>query len=79
MSFKMLTYITIACSCIYSVVWLLGSEGTAALGLTQEVGIITLTDLVSKLGFGLYFLFNYDAAMGDDDTDAQNQQSQQYV
>mmetsp|Transcript_28170 Transcript_28170/g.91304 ORF Transcript_28170/g.91304 Transcript_28170/m.91304 type:complete len:280 (-) Transcript_28170:1355-2194(-) len=77
--YKILTYITIASSCIYSIVWLLGSEGTAALGLTQEVGLITLTDLVSKLGFGLYFLFNYDAAMGEDDTDAQNQQSQQYV
>ena len=34
---KHLTYVTIAAVAIYGVVWLLGSEGTAALGLSQEV------------------------------------------
>ena len=58
---------------------MLGSEGTAALGLSQEVGIITVTDLVAKVGFGLYFLFNFDEIMGDADEDGVNQQSQQYV
>ena len=35
--YKMLTYITIGCGCVYPLVWILGSEGTASLGLTQEV------------------------------------------
>jgi bacteriorhodopsin len=34
---KYLTYITIASIAIYSLLWLLGSEGTAGLGLSQEV------------------------------------------
>jgi hypothetical protein len=59
---------------------MLGSEGTAALGLSQEVGIITITDLVAKLGFGLYFLFNFEDIMGEESEDGgMNQQSQQYV
>ena len=59
---------------------MLGSEGTAALGLTQEVGILVVTDLVAKIGFGLYLLFNFEDIMGEDAEDAgMNQQSQQYV
>lgn len=43
-----------ACSwSVYPVVWLLGSEGTGALGLAQEVAITVLTDLVSKVLFSL--------------------------
>lgn len=34
---KNLTYLTVAAVAIYGVLWLLGSEGTAALGLSQEV------------------------------------------
>jgi len=56
---KNLTFLTVAAVAIYGVLWLLGSEGTAALGLSQEVGIFTFVDLVSKVGFGLYFLFSY--------------------
>jgi len=77
--YKLCNYIFIATACVYPLVWMLGSEGTAALGLSQEVGIITVTDLVAKLGFGLYFLFNFDEIMGDADEDGVNQQSQQYV
>jgi hypothetical protein len=59
---------------------MLGSEGTAALGLTQEVGILVVTDLVAKIGFGLYLLFNFEDIMGEEAEDAgMNQQSQQYV
>ena len=48
--------------------------------MSQEVGIITVTDLVAKLGFGLYFLFNFDDVMGEEGgEDGMNQQSQQYV
>jgi bacteriorhodopsin len=34
---KHLTYLTIVSLVVYSLLWLLGSEGTAALGLSQEV------------------------------------------
>jgi len=86
--YKICSYIVMACSCIYALAWVLGSEGTASLGLTQEVAFVVLTDLVAKLGFGLYFLFNYDTAMGEEEgagdekdglNDEDNQQSQQFV
>lgn len=73
---KNLVYLTVAAISVYTVLWLLGSEGTAALGLSQEVAIFTLVDLVSKAGFGLYFLLSYDEVMGEFDD---NQESQQYV
>ena len=34
---KNLTFLTVAAIAIYGILWLLGSEGTAALGLSQEV------------------------------------------
>ena len=34
---KSLTFLTVAAIAAYSVLWLLGSEGTASLGLSQEV------------------------------------------
>jgi len=78
--YKLCNYIFIATACVYPLVWMLGSEGTAALGLTQEVGILVVTDLVAKIGFGLYLLFNFEDIMGEDAEDAgMNQQSQQYV
>jgi hypothetical protein len=30
-------------------------------GGRRQVGIFTVVDLLSKVGFGLYFLFNYGA------------------
>jgi len=72
-----LTWITIVCTCIYPLIWLLGSEGTAALGLSQEVGIVCLTDLVITVGFGLYFILNYDAVMEEGEGD--DKDGQQYV
>lgn len=38
---------------VYPIVWVTGSEGTAALGLTQEVAVTCLLDIVSKVGFAL--------------------------
>ncbi|KAJ1489374.1 hypothetical protein T484DRAFT_1937304, partial [Baffinella frigidus] len=73
---KILTYITIFSTCFTPLIWLLGSEGTAALGLSQEVGLVTIVDLVSTVGFGLYLTLNYDAVFEDDDEKAD---SQQYV
>jgi len=68
---KMLTYIVIFGTCLFPLMWLLGSEGTAALGLSQEVGIVAVGDLVCTVGFGLYFLLNYDQVMEDEEADAQ--------
>jgi len=72
---KMLTYIVIGSTCVFPIMWLLGSEGTAALGLSQEVGVLAVVDLVTTVGFGLYFLLNYDQVMDDEDVG----DSQQYV
>jgi|Transcript_19145 bacteriorhodopsin len=79
---KVLNTIGIAFTVIYPLVWLLGSEGTASLGLSQEVAFLTILDLIVKVGFGLYFLLNFEAATGDEvgpDGEPLNQQSQQYV
>ena len=72
---KMLTYTVIVATCAFPLMWLLGSEGTAALGLSQEVGIVTIVDLATALGFGLYFLLNYDQVMDEEEMG----DSQQYV
>jgi len=76
---KTLNTVGIAYIVVYPLVWLLGSEGTASLGLSQEVAVLAILDLAAKVGFGLYFLLNFDAAMGDGDDEPLNQQSQQYV
>ena len=43
------------------------------------MGLLAVTDLVAKLGFGLYLVFNYEDIAGEDADDGMNQQSQQYV
>ena len=72
---KGLTWLTILCWLVYPIVWIVGSEGTGALGLSQEVGIITIIDLIAKIGFGFYLLANVDAP----EEVPFNQSSQQYV
>ena len=52
-------------------------SGTGALGLSQEVGIITIADLIAKIGFGFYLLANVDAPEAE--SAPLNQSSQQYV
>merc|ERR1719453_2432729 len=64
-------------SLIFPIVWIVGSEGTGALGLSQEVGIITIADLIAKIGFGFYLLANVDAPEAE--SAPLNQSSQQYV
>jgi bacteriorhodopsin len=39
-----LTYLVVCCFCVYPIVWIVGSEGTAALGLSQQVDIHPITD-----------------------------------
>jgi bacteriorhodopsin len=38
---------------IYPVLWILGTEGTAAISLNAEVIVFTVIDLSAKVGFGL--------------------------
>eukprot|EP00291_Cryptomonas_curvata_P024181 CAMPEP_0172171236 /NCGR_PEP_ID=MMETSP1050-20130122/11776_1 /TAXON_ID=233186 /ORGANISM="Cryptomonas curvata, Strain CCAP979/52" /LENGTH=247 /DNA_ID=CAMNT_0012842637 /DNA_START=24 /DNA_END=767 /DNA_ORIENTATION=+ len=73
---KGLTWLTILAWIVYPIVWIVGSEGTGALGLSQEVGIITIVDLIAKIGFGFYLLANVDAP---EEAAPLNQASQQYV
>jgi bacteriorhodopsin len=74
---KGLTWLTILVWLVYPIVWIVGSEGTGALGLSQEVGIITIADLIAKIGFGFYLLANVDAPEAE--SAPLNQSSQQYV
>lgn len=39
--------------CIYPVLWLLGTEGTGAIGQTAEVFVFAVIDITAKVGFGL--------------------------
>jgi len=72
-----MTYLVVCCFCVYPIVWIVGSEGTAALGLSQQTGLLCITDVVVKLGFGFYLLSNVD---GEESGGAPlNQSSQQYV
>jgi len=57
---RTLTWLTIISYIAYIVLWLLGSEGTAALGLSQEVGLTTIVDLVSKVGVLFFLISNMD-------------------
>jgi len=59
---KTLTWLTIISWLVYPIIWILGSEGTAALGLSQQVRLITITDLVAKVGFCFYLLSHLDEA-----------------
>jgi len=56
---------------------MLGSEGSGALGLSQQVGLLTVTDLVAKVGFCFYLLSHLDE--GAEAEEPINTSSQQYV
>eukprot|EP00284_Hemiselmis_tepida_P013289 CAMPEP_0174925686 /NCGR_PEP_ID=MMETSP1355-20121228/8080_1 /TAXON_ID=464990 /ORGANISM="Hemiselmis tepida, Strain CCMP443" /LENGTH=249 /DNA_ID=CAMNT_0016171633 /DNA_START=28 /DNA_END=777 /DNA_ORIENTATION=+ len=68
-------YATVVCLALFNFLWLMGSEGSASLGLSQEVGLYVIVDVVLKSGLGLYLLFNYDAVCDGDEEIS----SQQYV
>jgi bacteriorhodopsin len=38
---------------IYPILWILGTEGTAAISLNAEVVVFTIIDLTAKVGFGI--------------------------
>ena len=51
----------IVCLAIFNLLWLMGSEGSASLGLSQEVGIYVIVDVILKTGLGLYIVLQYGA------------------
>jgi len=59
---RTLIWLTIICGVAYIALWLLGSEGTAALGLSQEVGLTTIVDLISKAGVLFFLISNLDTS-----------------
>ncbi len=52
-AYRKLTTILTGLWCIYPVFWLLGTEGSGALGLTTEVALYAIVDVTAKAGFGL--------------------------
>jgi hypothetical protein len=59
--YKNSVYGVIVCLAIFNLLWLMGSEGSASLGLSQEVGIYVIVDVVLKTGLGLYIVLQYGA------------------
>ena len=59
--FKTLAVLTVVLWSLYPVVWLLGTEGFAAVGLTFEVLLFLILDLLAKIGFGFLLLTNRQA------------------
>nr|AHH02131.1 protein 104 [synthetic construct] len=66
--FRTLIVLTAISWCVYPIVWVLGSEGLAAVHIDVEVGLICLADLVSKVVFGLYLVFSVN--VGDNGGDS---------
>jgi len=73
---RTLTWLTIIAWSVYPILWIVGSEGSAVLGLSQQVGLTTITDLVTKVGFCFYLLAHVDDAAEEEPI---NTSSQQYV
>ena len=46
--YKLCNYIFIATACVYPLVWMLGSEGTAALGLSQVTSRVNIASRKTK-------------------------------
>lgn len=59
--YKNSVYGVVVCLAIFNLLWLMGSEGSASLGLSQEVGIYVIVDVVLKTGLGLYIVLQYGA------------------
>jgi bacteriorhodopsin len=55
-TFTRLAALTVGLWSLYPVVWLLGTEGTGAVGLTTEVAMFAVLDLLAKIGFGVVLL-----------------------
>lgn len=59
--FNVLAGLTVVLWAFYPVVFLLGSEGFAAVSLTTEIFMFMVLDLLAKVGFGFLLLTSRDA------------------
>lgn len=59
--FNTLSGLTVVLWAIYPVLFLLGSEGFGAVGLTTEIFVFMVLDLLAKVGFGFLLLTSRDA------------------
>lgn len=47
---------------IYPVLWVLGTEGTGAIGLTGEILVFAIIDVLAKVGFGIVLVLGIKSA-----------------
>jgi bacteriorhodopsin len=59
--FRTLAVVTVVLWSLYPVVWVLGTEGVGAVGLSTEVFLFLVLDLLAKVGFGFLLLTNRQA------------------
>ena len=59
--FRTLAVLTVVLWSLYPIVWLLGTEGFGAVGITFEVALFLVLDLSAKIGFGFLLLTNRQA------------------
>jgi bacteriorhodopsin len=59
--FRTLAVLTVVLWSLYPIVWLLGTEGFGAVGVTAEVALFLVLDLLAKIGFGFLLLTNRQA------------------
>ncbi|CAN5249614.1 MAG: bacteriorhodopsin [Actinomycetota bacterium] len=59
--FNTLAGLTVVLWAFYPVVFLLGSEGFGAVGITTEIFVFMVLDLLAKVGFGFLLLTSRDA------------------
>eukprot|EP00285_Hemiselmis_virescens_P016316 CAMPEP_0173390180 /NCGR_PEP_ID=MMETSP1356-20130122/14341_1 /TAXON_ID=77927 ORGANISM="Hemiselmis virescens, Strain PCC157" /NCGR_SAMPLE_ID=MMETSP1356 /ASSEMBLY_ACC=CAM_ASM_000847 /LENGTH=273 /DNA_ID=CAMNT_0014347511 /DNA_START=14 /DNA_END=835 /DNA_ORIENTATION=- len=69
-------YAVIVCLAAFQLLWVFGSEGSANLGLSPEVGLYVIVDVAMKVAVGLYLIGNMAALEKDGE---QEIDSQQYV
>jgi bacteriorhodopsin len=59
--FRTLAVLTVILWSLYPVVWLIGTEGVGAVGVSAEVFLFLVLDLLAKVGFGFLLLTNRQA------------------
>ncbi len=60
-TFRTLAVLTVVLWSLYPIVWLLGTEGFAAVGVTTEIFLFLILDFLAKIGFGILLLTNREA------------------
>lgn len=60
-TFRTLAVLTVVLWSLYPIVWLLGTEGFSAVGITTEIFFFLILDFLAKIGFGILLLTNREA------------------